>query len=212
MMNGKGHPYLPEPATRQGRHFLMLIDFAAITHPGKVRRNNEDAYLLSVLDGEEPIINAPASSLKVGEPGLLPADAVVVPSRFAAERLQQYGLTTPTWVISNGAHVLPRPRAARRERATPPYVLLCVGRLAPEKRQDVIIDAVARCRHRDQVRLVVAGAGHLEASLRARAEKRFNDVRQLSDSLIFDVHDAIQNLPGATPARKFSAGNHGANS
>jgi tetratricopeptide (TPR) repeat protein len=37
---------------------------------------------------------------------------------------------------------------------------------------------------------------------RVRAEKRFNDVRQLSDSLIFDVHDAIQNLPGATPARK----------
>jgi non-specific serine/threonine protein kinase/serine/threonine-protein kinase len=37
---------------------------------------------------------------------------------------------------------------------------------------------------------------------RTRAEKRFNDVRQLSDSLIFDVHDAIQNLPGATPARK----------
>jgi eukaryotic-like serine/threonine-protein kinase len=37
---------------------------------------------------------------------------------------------------------------------------------------------------------------------RARAEKRFNDVRELSDSLIFDVHDAIQNLPGSTPARK----------
>ena len=37
---------------------------------------------------------------------------------------------------------------------------------------------------------------------KARAEKRFNDVRQFSDSLIFDIHDAIQNLPGATPARK----------
>ena len=37
---------------------------------------------------------------------------------------------------------------------------------------------------------------------KARAEKRFDDVRQLSDSLIFEVHDAIQNLPGATPARK----------
>ena len=37
---------------------------------------------------------------------------------------------------------------------------------------------------------------------RARAEKRFNDVRQLSDSLIFEINDAIQNLPGATPARK----------
>ena len=37
---------------------------------------------------------------------------------------------------------------------------------------------------------------------KARAEKRFDDVRKLSDSLIFDVHDAIQSLPGATPARK----------
>lgn len=37
---------------------------------------------------------------------------------------------------------------------------------------------------------------------RARAERRFNDVRQLSDSLIFEVHDAIRNLEGATPARK----------
>jgi len=35
-----------------------------------------------------------------------------------------------------------------------------------------------------------------------RVEKRFNDVRKLSDSLIFEVHDAIQNLPGSTPARK----------
>ena len=37
---------------------------------------------------------------------------------------------------------------------------------------------------------------------RARAEKRFNDVRQLSNSLIFEIHDSIQSLPGATPARK----------
>jgi non-specific serine/threonine protein kinase/serine/threonine-protein kinase len=37
---------------------------------------------------------------------------------------------------------------------------------------------------------------------RARAERRFNDVRKLANSLIFDVHDAIQDLPGSTPARK----------
>jgi eukaryotic-like serine/threonine-protein kinase len=35
-----------------------------------------------------------------------------------------------------------------------------------------------------------------------RAERRFNDVRKLANSLIFDIHDSIQNLPGATPARK----------
>jgi non-specific serine/threonine protein kinase/serine/threonine-protein kinase len=37
---------------------------------------------------------------------------------------------------------------------------------------------------------------------RQRAEKRFEDVRKLSDSFIFEIHDAIQNLPGSTPARK----------
>jgi eukaryotic-like serine/threonine-protein kinase len=37
---------------------------------------------------------------------------------------------------------------------------------------------------------------------RARAERRFNDVRKLANSLIFEIHDSIGNLPGATPARK----------
>jgi len=37
---------------------------------------------------------------------------------------------------------------------------------------------------------------------RARAEKRFSDVRELANSLIFEIHDSIQTLPGATPSRK----------
>jgi eukaryotic-like serine/threonine-protein kinase len=36
----------------------------------------------------------------------------------------------------------------------------------------------------------------------ARAEHRFNDVRWLANSLLFEVHDSIQQLPGATPARQ----------
>ena len=36
---------------------------------------------------------------------------------------------------------------------------------------------------------------------RARAERRFNDVRQLANSIVFEVHDAIVNLPGSTKAR-----------
>ncbi len=35
-----------------------------------------------------------------------------------------------------------------------------------------------------------------------RAEKRFDDLRGLSDWLIFQVHDSIRDLPGATPVRK----------
>lgn len=101
------------------------------------------------------------------------ADAVVCPSGFAVERLKAFGLSKPAWVVSNGVQ-------ARRLRGTVcsapqpggPYVLLCLGRLAREKRQDVVIDAVAHCRLRHQIRLVIAGAGPLEHSLRARAARR----------------------------------------
>jgi serine/threonine protein kinase len=35
-----------------------------------------------------------------------------------------------------------------------------------------------------------------------RAERRFNDVRKLANSLIFEIHDSIRELPGATASRK----------
>jgi eukaryotic-like serine/threonine-protein kinase len=34
------------------------------------------------------------------------------------------------------------------------------------------------------------------------AERRFNDLRKVANSLIFEVHDSIRSLPGATAARK----------
>ncbi|HEY3026915.1 MAG TPA: protein kinase [Pyrinomonadaceae bacterium] len=37
---------------------------------------------------------------------------------------------------------------------------------------------------------------------RRRAERRFNDVRQLAHSVVFDYHDAIADLPGSTPVRQ----------
>jgi serine/threonine protein kinase len=39
-----------------------------------------------------------------------------------------------------------------------------------------------------------------------RAERRFNDVRALANSLMFEVHDSIKDLAGATPARKLLVG------
>ncbi len=36
----------------------------------------------------------------------------------------------------------------------------------------------------------------------ARAERRFNDVRKLANSLIFEVHDSIQDIPGTLAARQ----------
>ena len=41
-------------------------------------------------------------------------------------------------------------------------------------------------------------AGHAQA----RAEQRFRDVRQLANTLIFKIHDAVTALPGSTPVRR----------
>jgi non-specific serine/threonine protein kinase/serine/threonine-protein kinase len=43
---------------------------------------------------------------------------------------------------------------------------------------------------------------HIARGERGKAERRFNDVRELANSLMFDVHDSIKDLPGSTPARK----------
>ena len=40
----------------------------------------------------------------------------------------------------------------------------------------------------------------------AKADRRFQDVRQLANSLLFELHDGIANLPGATPVRKRMVG------
>ncbi len=44
-------------------------------------------------------------------------------------------------------------------------------------------------------------AGRAKAA-QARAERRFNDVRKLANAVLFDYHDAIKDLPGATSVRE----------
>jgi non-specific serine/threonine protein kinase/serine/threonine-protein kinase len=42
---------------------------------------------------------------------------------------------------------------------------------------------------------------HVAEQQRARAERRFADVRQMANSFLFEVHDAVAALPGATAVR-----------
>ena len=42
----------------------------------------------------------------------------------------------------------------------------------------------------------------IAAANERRAEQHFNDVRKLANSLMFEIHDAIRDLPGSTPARR----------
>ena len=57
--------------------------------------------------------------------------------------------------------------------------------------------------HRARVQEAAARTQEAMANAeKARAERRFADVRQLAHSLLFDYHDAIKNLPGATRVRE----------
>ncbi|MGH9830180.1 MAG: hypothetical protein ACREDR_43775, partial [Blastocatellia bacterium] len=50
--------------------------------------------------------------------------------------------------------------------------------------------------------IAVAREAHIASVQRRNAERRFDDVRQLADSYMFEFNDAIKDLPGATPARE----------
>ena len=72
----------------------MLIDYAAITHQGRVRRNNEDAYLVSAMDGEEPLVNQLRRTPKVCQMGLLAAVADGMGGAAAGEIASREGLAS----------------------------------------------------------------------------------------------------------------------
>jgi glycosyltransferase involved in cell wall biosynthesis len=95
------------------------------------------------------------------------ADAVVVPSRFAGERLQ--ALRAP--LAAERLHVVPhvvRDVAPASAAATGEHVLVA-SRLATEKGVDTAVEACARA----GLPLVVAGDGPLAPALRAAGRARF---------------------------------------
>ena len=50
--------------------------------------------------------------------------------------------------------------------------------------------------------VATAWQAHVAGVQRGRAERRFNDVRRLANSFLFEFHDAIEDLPGSTKARE----------
>ncbi len=98
------------------------------------------------------------------------ADAVVCPTAFAVDELRRHGIRTPAEVVSNGiAPEFRRARGERPERHRGAFLVLAVGRLAREKRLDVVIEGVRRSRHADEIQLVITGRGPEEARVRRAA-------------------------------------------
>lgn len=98
------------------------------------------------------------------------ADMTICPSNFAQEILLSNkhftGNYQNTVVISNGLTPEFRPQESEAfEEHEGKFVILTVGRLAKEKRHDVIIDAIKRSKYSDQIKLVITGNGVLKDQL-----------------------------------------------
>jgi 1,2-diacylglycerol 3-alpha-glucosyltransferase len=82
------------------------------------------------------------------------------PSRFIADQLKKHGYSSRLHVISNGVDEafgpmdIPKPMEWEGK-----FVILMVGRLAAEKRQDLVIKAAMKSRYADRIQLVFLGRG-----------------------------------------------------
>ncbi len=103
------------------------------------------------------------------------ADLVICPSQFAEQELRRYGLRRPALVISNG---IPPQYVVKKTgfRPFPGYfTLLSVGRNAAEKRQDMLIRALALCKNRAQIRLAIVGNGPQRGALEALSRELLDE-------------------------------------
>lgn len=114
------------------------------------------------------------------------------PSKFIAAQLRSHGYKARLHVISNGVHPAFRPPDKPREHNFRPIKILMIGRLSPEKRQDVLIRAVKKSRYADRIQLYFAGRGPWEKKLQ-RLGSRLPNPPVLGyysrDELIRLIHD-----------------------
>ncbi len=103
---------------------------------------------------------------------------VQCPSQMIARQLEQHGYTNELHVISNGiADMWTYQRLPKDEGLRGHIVVTMVGRYSVEKRQDLVIEAAAHSRHKDQILVVLAGQGPQEQHLRKLATRLGVEVR-----------------------------------
>ena len=82
------------------------------------------------------------------------------PSKMIANQLEKHHYTSKNWVISNGVSpFFHRIEAKKPSKYDDKYVISMTGRLAGEKRQDLIIKAIAESKYNDKIQLILCGQG-----------------------------------------------------
>lgn len=97
------------------------------------------------------------------------------PSNMIAGQLKEHGYTANLHVISNGvSEVFQKKEVAKPKELQDKFVILMIGRLSVEKRQDLIIKAVLESKYESQIQLIFAGKGPWRSHLESLSEKMTN--------------------------------------
>jgi 1,2-diacylglycerol 3-alpha-glucosyltransferase len=94
------------------------------------------------------------------------SDLVICPSKFADDELHRYGLRSPTVILSNGFLPIFKPMKVNKEGIwKDKFIILSVGRFAPEKRHELIIQAIKNSKNREKIQLILIGEGPVKGKL-----------------------------------------------
>lgn len=106
-------------------------------------------------------------------------DYIHCPSEFIANELKKHGYTANIRTISNGVDPIftKDPNYIRDEKFNGKFVILMIGRYSPEKKQQILIEAISKSKYEKNIQLILAGAGPCEEEYKKMAkEKLTNDV------------------------------------
>lgn len=140
------------------------------------------------------------------------------PSEFIANELKNHGYTAKLHVISNGVdNEFKFYKKEKLPEFEGKFVISMIGRYSNEKRQDVLIDAIAKSKYSDKIQLVLAGKGPKEAKYRKLGEKlpnppimKFYDkdnLLKLLKSTDLYVHSADAEIEAISCIEAFACGN-----
>ncbi|NEG69414.1 glycosyltransferase [Bifidobacterium choloepi] len=146
-------------------------------------------------------------------------DHIHVPTELGATLLRSHGYTTPITVISNGyePRFVPKRQSPAGSPSPRPFRIVASGRLTGEKNHILLIEAISRCRHADDIELTIAGTGPLANTLKKHADRlltrpasigfhRNADMPALLRSADLMVHPSIADLESVSVLEGMASG------
>lgn len=140
------------------------------------------------------------------------------PSKFIASQLQEHDYTANLHVISNGIN--PEFKYLKEnidDSNKSNFVITMIGRYSNEKRQDILIDAIAKSKYCDKIQLVLAGKGPKEGKYEKLGCKLPNkpimkfcnttDLLDLLKNTDLYVHSADAEIEAISCIEAFACGN-----